>query len=282
MIYEAIIQRLANPLTRIVPSRLVKWVRIKLIRREKTEIKRPILLVTLDACRYDTFKEVYEQGDLPGELYKAYSHATWTAPSHISMIRGVFPFSEEINVKEEIKNDYPHKVYPLPDAHKKSFAVTTMAPLSGNGLIQSDLKRFFQDYKHFMGEDKKKVTAEAEKYLEKYSDSNFFGSLNYGETHFAYPGLEHLTFDEFREKIDSGELSPEIIRSYQEAAAEQLLAEIQGLRKHIPEGTRVILTSDHGELFGEEGGLSHGSSGEEVFHRKLFEVPFITWVEGIE
>ena len=39
----------------------------------------------------------------------------------------------------------------------------------------------------------------------------------------------------------------------------------------IPENTHIIITADHGELFGEDGLFGHGP----VFHKKVFEVPFV-------
>ena len=42
----------------------------------------------------------------------------------------------------------------------------------------------------------------------------------------------------------------------------------------LPSGTWVIVTSDHGELFGEQRYFGHGP----ISHEKVFEVPF---VEGI-
>jgi hypothetical protein len=38
-----------------------------------------------------------------------------------------------------------------------------------------------------------------------------------------------------------------------------------------PPGTHVIITADHGELFGEDGYFGHGP----VMHPKVFEVPFV-------
>jgi arylsulfatase A-like enzyme len=42
----------------------------------------------------------------------------------------------------------------------------------------------------------------------------------------------------------------------------------------VPSGTYVVVTADHGDLFGEDGMFGHGS----VVHQKVLEVPF---VEGV-
>jgi arylsulfatase A-like enzyme len=39
----------------------------------------------------------------------------------------------------------------------------------------------------------------------------------------------------------------------------------------LPKDTWVIVTADHGELFGEAGYFGHGP----IMHEKCFEVPFL-------
>jgi len=39
----------------------------------------------------------------------------------------------------------------------------------------------------------------------------------------------------------------------------------------VPENTNITVTSDHGELFGEQGFFGHGP----IMHEKVFEVPFL-------
>ncbi len=39
----------------------------------------------------------------------------------------------------------------------------------------------------------------------------------------------------------------------------------------VPAGTWIVVTSDHGELFGEDDYFGHGP----IFHEKVFEVPFV-------
>ena len=43
------------------------------------------------------------------------------------------------------------------------------------------------------------------------------------------------------------------------------------LYDQVPENTYVIVTADHGELFGEAGYFGHGP----IMHEKCFEVPFV-------
>jgi membrane-anchored protein YejM (alkaline phosphatase superfamily) len=43
------------------------------------------------------------------------------------------------------------------------------------------------------------------------------------------------------------------------------------LMEKLPENTHVIVTADHGELFGEGNYFGHGP----IMHEKVFEVPFV-------
>jgi arylsulfatase A-like enzyme len=46
---------------------------------------------------------------------------------------------------------------------------------------------------------------------------------------------------------------------------------VERLLDRVPRGTWVIITADHGELFGEGGYFGHGP----ILHDKVLEVPFL-------
>lgn len=66
----------------------------------------------------------------------------------------------------------------------------------------------------------------------------------------------------------------EQLRQRQVAAVAHLDGVVEKLYEAVPPDTWIVVTSDHGELFGEEGYFGHGP----IMHRKVFEVPF---VEGL-
>jgi len=49
---------------------------------------------------------------------------------------------------------------------------------------------------------------------------------------------------------------------------------VERLFNLVPANTWIVVTSDHGELFGEDGYFGHGP----IAHEKVLEVPF---VEGL-
>ena len=133
-------------------------------------------------------------------------------------------------------------------------------------------------------------------------DSPWFYLLNIGETHYPYtlPGesAEHLprihgmhgVFKHMDDLILAGKTAEDIqaeddaqffdmeqmrvLKEKQRSNVEYLDKLVGRLFETAPRNTHYIITSDHGELFGEDGFFGHGP----VMHEKVFEVFFI---EGI-
>jgi glucan phosphoethanolaminetransferase (alkaline phosphatase superfamily) len=61
------------------------------------------------------------------------------------------------------------------------------------------------------------------------------------------------------------------LRHRQVKAVKYLDTVIEEMFDLLPPNTYVTITSDHGELFGEEGYFGHGP----IVHEKVLEVPFV-------
>jgi arylsulfatase A-like enzyme len=72
-----------------------------------------------------------------------------------------------------------------------------------------------------------------------------------------------------REFFDQNALTE--LRNRQIQAVEYLDGVFARLFNSLPSNTWVIVTSDHGELFGEDRYFGHGP----IAHEKVFEVPFV-------
>src|SRR5262249_17634128 len=114
-----------------------------------------------------------------------------------------------------------------------------------------------------------------------------FYLLNIGETHYPYavPGDDssrwpHLSgvhgavrgLTKAEGASDAGTLSEAEVKEARErqiTALQYVGGLFASLFAKIPDDTYVIVTSDHGELFGEDGQFGHGP----VVHEKVFEVP---------
>ena len=75
----------------------------------------------------------------------------------------------------------------------------------------------------------------------------------------AQRGQRTLTLDEF------------LALPEEKPALEYLDGVLASLLERLPANTWLIVTSDHGELFGEDGYFGHGP----IAHEKVLEVPFV-------
>ncbi len=123
-----------------------------------------------------------------------------------------------------------------------------------------------------------------------------FYLLNVGETHYPYalpteprnqwPRISgvHGVFKHLDDHVVGGKLveeedSPRFfdqeqldrLRARQVETVRYLDGVFEKLFDLVPENTFITVTSDHGELFGEEGYFGHGP----VYHEKVFQVPFL-------
>ena len=61
------------------------------------------------------------------------------------------------------------------------------------------------------------------------------------------------------------------LKKDQVSAVKYVDALFEELYDLVPENTWIVVTADHGELFGEAGYFGHGP----IQHTKVFEVPFV-------
>lgn len=270
-----------------------------------------LILVVFDSTRFDSMKVASRNNiDRLGPLQKRFSYASWTNPSHQVLVMGVMPhtsekkvFASKIYAKEmmhwKARLDLPELRFSdflphmnLPQTLKKhgyltrAFVSLPVLNPSTNlgGLFDSyELMPTHNDFKGML----KKVT---------FSRSRpTFHLLNVGETHFPYsvagtkamglpriPGLHGVLRDLGKNPVQGGTtlLGPSKFFTQRQLSvlkdrqiqAVSYLDELMGeLYEKCPKNTWIIVTSDHGELFGESGYFGHGP----IFHRKVFEVPFI-------
>jgi hypothetical protein len=116
------------------------------------------------------------------------------------------------------------------------------------------------------------------------ADRPSFWLLNIGETHYPYalPGDDLEAFPRvsgvhgvIKHMQDAPEFfdddAMETLRARQVRAAQYTDQLLNGLYDIVPPRTWIIVTSDHGELFGEGGYFGHGP----IAHDKVLEVPFV-------
>lgn len=134
--------------------------------------------------------------------------------------------------------------------------------------------------------------------ITRWKDQPFFWLLNAGETHYPYTTGEETAEEVLANALDnphlsglngvarslsSGTVAPELspgwlttdrlqrYRRAQISAACESLARLEPLIESIDRPTRVTITADHGEAFGEGGWFGHGP----VAHEIVLQVPWL-------
>ncbi len=262
----------------------------------------------LDSLRYDSWAAAPPPSlSVLGVAERRFSYATWTAPSHYNLLMGLMPHTSPTQV---LSSDYYQrdflryserlglpdmeyrKLLPslfLPTYLKHTLGYRTHARVSMPVLNPfTAINRDFDSYK-LMDSHNDMGAIVDEMHFDAERPS--FWLINAGETHYpyAYPGIDsaglphisgvHGVFKHLDEIRAGGGQAAEffttkVLRELHErqvAAVEYTDTVFTRLLTKLPKNTWLIVTSDHGELFGEDGYFGHGP----IMHEKVLEVPFL-------
>ena len=263
--------------------------------------------IIMDSCRFDSYQAASTPNmDRLGQAEQRYSYASWTSPSHYALLMGMVPHTSPRGVfaSEVYKQEFAKWVDRLgiPDLSFKTFVPQLSLPkvLKDHGyktigrvslpvLNQfTTISKFFDDYL-LMSNHNDFATMVRE--IEFPDQTPRFYFLNLGETHYPYmlegENLPHISgvhgvfkkMDEFLlaekdQKEEASFFEPEEMQrlhKQQIKCVEYVDGLLGELFSKCPSNTHIIVTADHGELFGEDGYFGHGP----VMHEKCFEVPFL-------
>lgn len=275
---------------------------------------RHLVVVVLDSLRHDSWLAARPAAlTRLGPVERRWSYASWTAPSHFNLLMGLLPhtspshvyaseyykrdflkYAQRLNVEEmEFKALLPSLYLPTYLRNTLGYrtnAFVSMPVLNGHTPIN-------RDFDHYQLMDAHNDMAAMVDLLHFDDDRPSFTLLNVGETHYPYatpdedpsewPRISgvHGVFKHLDEQIVGGQLEEQAegffeadalaeLRDRQIRAVTYVDGVVERLFEVLPKGTWVVVTADHGELFGEDGYFGHGP----VNHEKVFEVPF---VEGV-
>lgn len=245
-----------------------------------------------------------------GPAAARYAYASWTAPSHYNLLTGLLPHRSPQGVfaSEVYKEEY------LAYGERLGMDVDFAALLPGLWLPgflrgtgyqtgarvslpvlnpRTGINRDFDSYQLMPRHNDMDAMLDT---LHFPAGRPSFWLLNVGETHYPYvlagedPGeLPHVSgvhgvakrlaagegparADEVPSWFDGDMLAR--LHDRQVATLRGLDRCFEKLFDTVPAGTWVVVTADHGELFGEGGYFGHGP----IVHDKVLEVPF---VEGL-
>lgn len=244
-----------------------------------------------------------------GKVERRWSYASWTSPSHYNLLMGLLPhssprhvyaseyykkdffkFNERLNsVDLEFKSFVP-RLY-LPAVLKEALgyqthAMASLPVLNPKTILNNSFDTYRLMDKH---NDMRAMLRDI-----RFRESPCFYLLNVGETHYPYalpdeppdewPRISgvHGVFKHLDDSIVGGKLRRsqgkifdtkklEELRQRQIRAVKYLDGVVEELFDLAPRNTFITITSDHGELFGEDGYFGHGP----IQHEKVFEVPFV-------
>ena len=244
-----------------------------------------------------------------GRVERRWSYASWTAPAHYNLLMGLMPhssprntfaseyykrdfvkFNERLGCEDLVFKSFVPRLY-LPALLQKlgyrTHALVSLPVLNPATAINTAFDSFKLMEQH---NNLRAMLSEV-----RFSDEQpAFYLLNTGETHYPYalpgePAEEwpkisgvHGVFKHLDEHIVGGKLRGSRARVFdrrklgelrdrQIAAVRYLDTVVEELFDLVPRNTYITITSDHGELFGEDGFFGHGP----IVHEKVLEVPFV-------
>lgn len=262
---------------------------------------RTVVMIVLDSLRYDSFERARTpvmDRYLPRQSRRS-SYATWTLPSHACLLAGLLPFppsnqhlaahiyADDMRFwASTLTGDVSGAVHFAPNfclaefAGKAGFgtyASVAMPILSRN----SGFVRGFDKYEDALSVRSLRFAAQAESALFNLDGSrpNFI-FINCGDTHYPYllPPHEMPRISGLNGALRSGDTAAlhgfasdtlAQMRDSQIKAAELFDQNLQHLIAELPKPLRIVVLSDHGELFGEDNLFGHGPFS----HPLLMDVP---------
>jgi hypothetical protein len=246
-----------------------------------------------------------------GEVECRYSYSSWTAPSHYNLLMGLLPhtspnhvyaseyykqdflrYNERFGASDfEFKNLVPQLYMPPFMRNKLGYKTNAMVSLPVLNP-KTPVNVGFDTFKLMEKHNDMSAMLEEMKFADEYPS---FYLLNVGETHYPYATPEepenewprihgvHGVFKHLDDHVVGGKLVEEEsskffdqekldqLRQRQIHAVKYLDTIFERLFDIVPKNTYITVTSDHGELFGEEGYFGHGP----IMHEKVLEVPFL-------
>ncbi|HAC81675.1 MAG: sulfatase [Candidatus Binatia bacterium] len=248
-----------------------------------------IILISLDTLRGDQLgasvngRALTPNLDAFGAQGAQFAQAMTTYPSttasHMSMMTGLYPITHNTNHPGvSVADDIPMMAEILAGRGFATAAVTENAMLAAS----SGFSRGFDFYREVRDLGMSVAQGQIEKtfqsgidWLEKHTDERFFLFLHTYQVHGPYaPPPEYDIFKGNFEGTKKGSYARRAIAQknayagevlYTDAVVGELLEKLKSLG--LEENTLIIITSDHGEEFGDHGHIGHSQTPFESVMR---------------
>jgi len=252
------------------------------------------LIITLDSCRYDTFRDTAPTHlSRLGPLHRAMAPGHFTLPSHSALFAGYTPGVADSS--EPIVNPRRGRLFRLAGVDRRSKdqdfvvleghnfinglqrigyrtfgtgAVRWFDPsTAAGGEMVKDFDSFFYTGDCF---SLRRQLKWIHRQLEDVNDSPVLVFLNIGETHVPY-WHEGAPWDRESNpcQLFGQENDAQVCRERQSACLEWVDAELEPLLDQFSQATTLVC-ADHGDAWGEDGLWEHG-----FHHPAVLEVPLL-------
>ncbi|MFP6664311.1 MAG: sulfatase [Deltaproteobacteria bacterium] len=259
--------------------------------RAKREKARNVILVSLDTLRGDHIEKFHEKIPLMPELAafaaegalfeRAFSAYPSTSASHMTLFTSTYPVVHQVTFANQLA---PRWLAMLTEVFAAGGYATGAVTENAMLAAHSGFARGFDTYLENKGLGKWESAGEAEAtfaagidWIEAHRDEVFFLFLHTYEVHSPYTPPADVALP----KLPKGAPIAEVkARQYQGEVrhTDRLLAEV--FRKiedlGLAEDTIIVVTSDHGEAFGEHGHVGHSW----MVYDEFVHVPLIFWGPG--
>lgn len=239
--------------------------------------RRPnIFLLIVDTLRQDFFNSTYMPNlvamSREGVVFtKAYSTSSLTVPSHASLFTGYIENNEpNIALREDI--------FFRPELEDKRTLPERLTEngyqccgVSANKLLMDGFERGFAQYELSQGDveqwlDAQQVAGRLAQFIESAKGKRpLFCFANFMDVHDPYgvTRQDHARYYELMPKKFDQEKMNEFVKLYIKGVSyvDRALGEFVGRLKqyNLYDDTLIVVSSDHGEAFGEDGKTNHGS-----------------------
>lgn len=249
--------------------------------------ERPnVLLISIDTLRADHLGSYgFEKKTTPNldalarqsvRFDTVWSPAPLTLPAHTSMLTGTIPPTHGIhdNLSYRLAEDRYTLAELLKDAGYTTGAIVSSFVLDSQFNLDQGFDTYDDDFREehkiaFLSERKgDETTALALNWLDAHYNERFFLFLHYYDPHDDYDPPEPFAA-RFPDDPYSGEIA------FTDSLVGKVLAKLDELG--IDESTLIVVTSDHGEMLGEHGELTHGY----FIYRNALRVPLLIKAPGI-
>jgi hypothetical protein len=220
-------------------------------------------LIVLDACRYDTFKEVnWIEGDLQKKVTKGTGTPEWLRKNFTDYYGDIVYITANGFVSPVSGEDFEDNYHFYPEA------------------INSE-KTFHKTYYVFMDDEAQEKGATKPESVTEYgikADKEYPNKRKI--YHYIQPHDPYIAEPSISMKEEDIEDKSEYFKQENSTKAykENLKRALESVEKLIEElEGKIVITADHGEMFGEKGVYRHPTG---VYFKELTEVPWLVIEKG--